>query len=444
MTWVYRKQNRVRAGIGGDPTLTAQWDFSMGSLVGLKGPTLTFTRASANGSYFDSSGVMQHATTNEARFDHDPSDNTPLGLLIEEARTNDCIRSNEFTNASWGELSGSTIPADYTLNQDVTGVDGTTSAWTWTKITSSKATRRKIDVNGVVGLNEDWCVSVVVKKTTSASSFPGVSFFMAGGTGSGGVRSDYLLNTDAGTMTLRSGQSAATATGIDDWGDFWRFWFVITENGTGYTDMDSEFVPCAAATDTSTWAPTTVTGTSIMQFYQIEKGAYPTSYIPTTTAAVTRAADVCSTTTLDWYAAATGTFYAEASIPQVGTVERTILCIDDGTATDRIRLYMDAAENINFETINSGDTNGASDGAAVIAVDTAFKGAGAYADDDVIGSVNGTNSTQDTSAGIPVTDAATTLRVGRDSVGTPFNGHIKEIKYYNVRKSDVFLTSETA
>ncbi|KKL03728.1 hypothetical protein LCGC14_2623250, partial [marine sediment metagenome] len=129
-------------------------------------------------------------------------------------------------------------------------------------------------------------------------------------------------------------------------------------------------------------------------------------------------------------------------IPQVSAAERTLWSIDDGTATDRLRLYLDAAENGNFETVNSGDTDGASDGAAVIAVDTVFKLAGTYTDDSVIGYVDGTASTEDTAAGIPVTDAATVSRFGDDSAaGTPFDGYLQKAKGYNVVKPAAFVAA---
>ena len=106
-----------------------------------------------------------------------------------------------------------------------------------------------------------------------------------------------------------------------------------------------------------------------------------------------------------------------------------------------MRLYMDAAENINFETVNSGDTDGASDGAAVIAVDTVFKAAGTYEDDSVIGYADGTASTEDTSAGIPVTDAATVSRWGDDSAaGTPASMYTQKEKYFNVVKDAAFVS----
>ena len=57
------------------------------SLAARIGPTPTFTRASA-ATFIDSDGLIQTATINTPRFDHDPVTLACRGLLIEEGRTN--------------------------------------------------------------------------------------------------------------------------------------------------------------------------------------------------------------------------------------------------------------------------------------------------------------------------------------------------------------------
>lgn len=76
---------------------------------------LTFTRASA-ASYFDSAGAIQTALTNAARIDYNPATLAPLGLLIEEARTN--LLLNSATLATQ-DVAVSAVP--YTLSFYGTG-----------------------------------------------------------------------------------------------------------------------------------------------------------------------------------------------------------------------------------------------------------------------------------------------------------------------------------
>jgi len=67
----------------GSLTPTKSYDFTSLS-VG----DLTFTRATNNAWYFDSTGTLQQANANIPRFDYDPATLALKGLLMEEARTN--------------------------------------------------------------------------------------------------------------------------------------------------------------------------------------------------------------------------------------------------------------------------------------------------------------------------------------------------------------------
>jgi hypothetical protein len=60
---------------------------------------ITFTRAST-GTYLDSDGLLKTATTNVPRIEYDINGNRK-GLLIEEARTNLVLYSEDFANAAW-------------------------------------------------------------------------------------------------------------------------------------------------------------------------------------------------------------------------------------------------------------------------------------------------------------------------------------------------------
>lgn len=62
-------------------------------------PRITFTRAST-GTYIDSAGALQSAAINVPRFDYNPTTLQPLGLLIEEARTNILLNSATLSTQS--------------------------------------------------------------------------------------------------------------------------------------------------------------------------------------------------------------------------------------------------------------------------------------------------------------------------------------------------------
>ncbi|MCH8162360.1 MAG: hypothetical protein IIB88_10770, partial [Chloroflexi bacterium] len=107
-----------------------------------------------------------------------------------------------------------------------------------------------------------------------------------------------------------------------------------------------------------------------------------------------------------------GTFLVKGSFPFASAAARAILTIDDGGTTDRFYFELDASENVNFSTTHSADTDGASDGSAVIAADTQFKIVAAYADDNVRAAVDGTLSPADSTAALPLADTMTTVRFG--------------------------------
>jgi hypothetical protein len=56
--------------------------------------------------------VLQTATTNVPRFDHNPTTGESLGLLVEESRTNLLLRSAELDNVTSWTLTGGTLAAN--------------------------------------------------------------------------------------------------------------------------------------------------------------------------------------------------------------------------------------------------------------------------------------------------------------------------------------------
>jgi hypothetical protein len=61
---------------------------------------ITFNRASS-GTYTDSAGVIQTASNNVPRFDHNPITGESLGLLVEEQRTNQHAAISTMVGARW-------------------------------------------------------------------------------------------------------------------------------------------------------------------------------------------------------------------------------------------------------------------------------------------------------------------------------------------------------
>jgi len=187
--------------------------------------------------------VKTTSTINSApRFDHSPTTGESLGLLVEENRTNLVLNSATFQPSSGG------LPASYTVDQ--VAPDGATTASRQTAATP----RTFADYTGIA--NAQYTFSVWVKTTSGIAS-----------------GSFNLNNAVSDTVKTASTWSANTT---------WRRISV-----TGTTD--------GATTGVRIELSGVVSGV-VFWGAQLEAGSFPTSYIPTTSATVTRSADVASIT----------------------------------------------------------------------------------------------------------------------------------------------------
>jgi hypothetical protein len=172
----------------------------------------------------------------------------------------------------------------------------------------------------------------------------------------------------------------------------------------------------------------TVTGT--VQFAQLEAGAFATSYIPTTVAQVTRAADVATMTGTnfsDWYNATEGAFNASFNAYDVIT-SRVVLSANDGGTNNRIQMYLSTAAQ---GVISSGGSSVATLNGTAPAANTNSSISLAYKVDDFGLSVNGGSVATDTSGAVPV--LPTQLTIGYRPTTSFFCGHLQKIQYYPQR-----------
>ena len=367
---------------------------------------ITFTRGSS-GTHFDSSGILQTASTNVARFDHDPVTGSPLGLLIEEQRENVVVRSTAI-KVGWSLADGATS----TLDSAIVAPDGTTGEV------------YKIDLSDGSG---DARIFQDVSARTTADVVMTGSIWLRSVTGTG----TWPLVLGDGTNFLTLAASLTTT---------WQRFSLTQTPGSGL--KLTFFYPGNKRDDTES--------TTLDEAYawsaQAEVGSFSTSYVAAVLdAAVTRSADVATIalSVVPGFNQSAGTLYVGGSFPHANGASMAVV-IDDGGTSDRVYFERDADENINFVTTHSADTDGASNGAAVIAENTTFKAAGAYADDDVIAAVDGTLSAADTAAAFPLGDDMTTIRIGNDSGTVEWNGHIARLVYWNSRLPDSQLQALTA
>ena len=258
--------------------------YKAGTLYSIK-PTsgagdMTVVRATT-ATRVNSAGLIESVAINVPRLDY--LNASCPSLLVEPQRTNLALYSEQFDNAAWTKTNV-TITANATSSPS-----GTTSA---DKIIANASGGDKTTFQLIsITIGQAFTISAFFKKSEYR-----LAFVRAGGqTGSPYVI--YNLDTEAVVST-----SGASSTKIEDYGNGWYRILLTLNSATGGTCAPNvSFIPDSGYTLSGVNIPQyTGDGTSggFVWGCQLEaNGAtYATSYIPTTTAAVTRNADVISKT----------------------------------------------------------------------------------------------------------------------------------------------------
>ena len=398
---------------------------------GVFGPytPITFTRAST-ATYFDSAGVLQSAAIDAPRLDYNPSTLAAQGLLIEEARTNLVTRSEEFNDAAWTKTNSS-ITANAT-----TAPSGTATA---DKLIEALDTNlvHQVTQSGVTIVSlATYTASVFVKADTRTRVR--VGFLVA----ASGVVAD--ANLTAGTIGAASafGGGAAAASSIQALNNGW---YRISVTGTGAAGTSGELR--VELLDASGNRQYNGDGTSGLFLWgaQLEAGAFPTSYIPTTTTALTRSQDRAVINTLaPWYNSAAGTIYAEFAVTQPAAGSNQFLArSSDNSYSNQIGDFINTTGFVGISTASGGVFDGLAATSVVVSANTITKAVGAYATNDLAAVKDGGTVATDPTATIP--SGLTRFDLGSDHSGLNNikAGYLRRITYYPTRLSNAQLQTIT-
>jgi len=368
---------------------------------------ITFTRAST-ATFFDSAGVLQSAAIDAPRFDFNPSTLAAQGLLIEEARTNLLLQSG------WaGAVGGSpgTAPTSWTIGF---GTGANTTLVNSIYGTAEQAVKFDADATERIMYQQAFSVTNGVQYAASVY-IEAVS----------GTIGDAILVTNGTTTATQNTFVTSPSTPG-------RYTILFTATGTGTVNIRYGIGTSAGVVGTCS-----VT----MSRPQVEAGAFPTSYIPTTTTALTRAADVASVNTLSpWYNAASGTLYAEFSIPSA-TASRSQATFGDGTANERMLITNNTnLTGTSWRIVDGGVDQADINNASSFANNATVKVAGAYAVNDFATSQGGGTVGTDTSGTVPT---VTALYLGTNGVTQYASSHLRRISYFPRRLSNAELQTLT-
>jgi hypothetical protein len=336
--------------------------------------------------------MLQTAANDAPRFDHNPTTGESLGLLVEEQRTNLVLQASAISGSAPWETQGTapTITANAFASPD-----GNTTATRVTFITGdSRITQRTIPVtNGTTYTFSLYARPVTVGTLNKIR----LACF------------DTVSQNNSNDITLVAGWQ--------------RISFTFTSTGTGNATINiRNEVSGLIANDVYIWGA------------QLEAGAFPTSYIPTTTTALTRSADVASITGSNfssWYRQDEGTVFADAlGVNNVSGATRRYTEIRDNPSADRYVLGYSQTNTVTVADIT------------VSSLPTA-KAAGSYKLNSFQLASNGVLGTEDGVGAVPTPDQMFIGSQDGATANTFINGTIRRLTYWPVRLGNNVLQQIT-
>jgi len=349
-------------------------------------------------------------------YDCDPATGVSKGALIEAASTNLLTYSEQFDNAAWVKVV-STITADATTSPDGSvNADAQLAGVVRYAATIAADSTNTISIF-VKSLDAVWVRFVLYETATIANRF---SLWANLSTGALGTVSNGGTGSGASTST-------ASITSI---GNGWYRLSVAGAINNSATAVTYQFGPVDADNSVSV-----ANVTDYLWGAQLEAGTLATSYIPTTSATVARAADNIYILTNQFsYNTLEGTVAEDIPSDMRGT--GNIVSLSDGTLTIRpLVLYNSTTTSLWIFSSGSPGTNNQIGTVS----SAAYKVAAAYKLNDYATSFNGQTPIVDNTA---VVDVPNRLNFGNGGAGTvQINGHIRRLTYWPVRKSNSDLVT---
>lgn len=383
-------------------------------------PRITFTRSGATATRTNSSGFIEDVAADTARFDYNSVTLLCKGLLIEEQRSNFALQSENFANASWiksavtGATSSSVSPRGtltaYTMTEDT----ATNNHHLFQTISTSLSTAYTMSAY-IKNIDRRYVIlafySIVTPSLYAAASFD--------------LQTGLLVNTSA----VGAGFSVTGTRISREKNDWYRIEVSVT-NGSASAATRFSIVASTNGTIGSYGQQNYAgTGKSLDVFgAQLEAGAFATSYIPTTTTALTRNADVATMTGTnfsDWFNASEGAFEVTGSRFSQSTFA-PFISVNDNTVTNEIYVLQVSDSGRGYSSILGSVTS-----AGTWPTNATGNMTFAYKVNSFAGSYNGNTPGTASSATIP---SVNRMRIGvRGNGNNQMSGHIQKIMYWPQR-----------
>jgi len=272
-------------------------------------------------------------TNNVPRLDYSGGATCP-SLLLEQQRTNLALQSEAFDNASWTKYLGAQIDANV-----ATSPDGTSSA-----------DRVRRTTTGIQGIYQNTNYATTGLYTESVFAKADTSNFIQFSDGSSPL---LVVNLTNGAITANTG--FFTNVSVQSYPNGWyRIIYTRNRTATG-TQFSLFFWPSDAST--LTFNTTSATCSCFAWGGQLEAGSYVSSYIPTTTAAVTRLVDIAEKLGIgSLIGSPAGTIFLQVQIRSLGYGRSFISLQDASYATNSIRIECTASNRWRIQIRNASAT----------------------------------------------------------------------------------------
>jgi hypothetical protein len=408
---------------------------SAGLVLGSSGD-FNFTRATI-ATRFNSAGLIESVASGVPRLDYYTSGGTAgcPALLVEASGSNAFIQSQTlFTshlvqNLTTAGYENVAISPDGTQNAEKFVPNATNGVHGIADVTSQTITS-----------GTTYSFSCFAK-SDGGTNFPLIVLQLDSSTAWGATR-NAIFNVVSGT--IHGSAPSGVTMRIENYGSGWyRFSATITAVGSvSGTFQYRIYVPNSSATLSYAAASGNTEGVLVWGV-QVETGSVATSYIPTTTAAVTRNADVISVSgaVSGSIGQTEGTIYAEVDIRNFTNGSR-IVCLSDGTSDNRIILQEGA--NSTLQAIVTNATSG------VVDISTAsgrtagiYKIAIGYKQDDFAVYVNGSQTGTDNTGGVPACNQIFIGKIETTATTNQLNDRIRSVALYTTRLTNAELQSLT-
>jgi hypothetical protein len=301
--------------------------------------------------FIGSNGLVQSATADTQRIDYSTG---TAGLLVEESRTNLCLYSEDLRNTAEAGVTRPWVHINASITYQPAGVtspDGNENVCT---LVENTATSSHYTYQVIASADSNFTYSIFAKDAGRR-----YLRMMIADTGfTGGSRAYAVFDLQTGASAINGITTSNLATKAETLSDGW-YKCSVTATITAGSPMLVGLFLSNVYSASSTLPSYEGDGVSGIHLYGADNqvGLFPTSYIPTEAAAVTRNADLpamTGTNFSDWYNQTEGSFYADFAA--VATTGQRIITLYKTATTNELRFIFSngAGNGVRVDFVTSG------------------------------------------------------------------------------------------